>query len=136
MSRKPKINTKEIISLIEEGKNTYEIAKQLNVTPPTVKYWINKLSIEYTSKKTWKLAGNPEFRNRLNKLLKEGKSIKEIADEFGVTNKAVKYWIKKLKIKTRKDSKPHKVWRCPICGELLWGHDPEIHLRFVHNISG
>ncbi|RLE47699.1 MAG: hypothetical protein DRJ31_08485, partial [Candidatus Methanomethylicota archaeon] len=77
MPRKPKVNTQKLISLIQENKNTYEIAQELNVTPPTVKYWIKKLSLAYTRKRTWKLVANPQFKQKLIQLFNEGRSLGE-----------------------------------------------------------
>jgi len=136
LSRKPKINVSKIEELIREGKNTYEIARRLNVTPPTIKYWIKKLKLDYKGQRSWKLAKNPELKRKLFKMIKEGSSPKEIAKSLGVTPKAVKYWINKFNLDLEKAEGESKLQRCPICGKLIHEYNLQLHLRLVHNISG
>lgn len=133
MARKPKVNRERLVQLLHEGKDTYEIAKELSVTPTTVKYWMRKLDLSYRRKRTWKLSENPELKQKLIRYFNEGVSMNEIAKRLEVTSKAVKYWVKKLGLR-RKPSRLI-IWRCPICGELLWGRNPKFHLEFVHGVS-
>ena len=103
------------VSLIGEGFTTEQIALRVNLGKSTVKRHLIKLGLKTIHKKERVIIP----KERIDELVKMGKSISEISDILN--NKSIKYWIGKYKISLTKKHQPKigefKV--CPQCNRTL-----------------
>jgi transposase len=89
-----------LASRLAEGRSIESIARDVGRHPSTVAYWVNKhgLTSSHAAKHRPKGA---LARDRLERLVEEGRSIREIAAELGVSGGSVRHWLKKHGLRTR-----------------------------------
>jgi len=104
MKLKHKFNLDEFKKLYNEGLNDNEIARRMNVSATTVRYWRCKLKLKsnYTRKRKVDL-------EKLIQLREQKYSIREIAEQLGVNFGTIGYWFRKLKIKPLRIRRVRKV---------------------------
>jgi len=85
---------------LEAGRSIESIARDAGRSPSTVAYWVNKhgLSSQHAPKHA---ARGPIERERLQSLVEEGRSIREIATELGVSAATVRHWLARYGLRTR-----------------------------------
>jgi transposase len=112
-----------LASRLEEGRSIESIAREAGRSPSTVAYWVNKHGL--TSQHAPKHAARGGIaRDRLEALVHEGRSIREIAAAVELSAAAVRHWLAKYGLKTqparyvRGPDKPVAVVR--ECGQHGW----------------
>jgi transposase len=85
---------------LEEGRSIETIARLAGRGASTVAYWVNKhgLTSQHASKHR---ARGPIERERLLPLVENGRSIREIAAELGVSAATVRHWLAKHDLRTQ-----------------------------------
>jgi transposase-like protein len=85
---------------LEAGRSIESIAREAGRSPSTVAYWVNKhgLSSRHASKHAPR--GGID-RERLEGLVEEGRSIRQIGEELGASATTVRHWLTKYGLKTR-----------------------------------
>jgi transposase len=89
-----------LASRLAEGCSIESIAREAGRSPSTVGYWINKHGL--TSRHAAKHAprgGVP--RARLEELVRDGRSIREIAAELELSATAIRHWLAKYDLRTQ-----------------------------------
>jgi transposase len=85
---------------LQAGRSIESIAREAALSASTVAYWVNKHGL--TSRHAAKHAARgPIERERLQSLVEEGRSIREIATELGVSAATVRHWLAKYELRTR-----------------------------------
>jgi len=91
----------EIEEAIKKGKNNIsELARYFNLTPATIRYYIDKYSLRNEIKKKKRKCDKKE----IEKLYREGKSVSEISSLLGVTDATIRYYLKQPKAPVKKVS--------------------------------
>ena len=85
---------------LEAGRSIESIARESGKAASTVAYWVNKhgLTSHHAPKHRAKGAIS---RERLEPLVQDGRSIREIAAELGVSAATVRHWLRKHGLSTR-----------------------------------
>jgi transposase len=108
---------------LEEGRSIESIARELERSPSTVAYWVNKYGL--TSRHAAKHRANGGIeRHCLETLVQEGRSVRQIAAELDVGPATVRHWLRRYGLKTRPlhyalrgESKPARITReCSLHG--------------------
>ena len=87
-------------SELAAGRSIEAIAREAGRSASTVAYWVNKHGL--TSRHATKHAARgPIARERLQSLVEEGRSIREVAAELGVSAATVRHWLAKYDLRTR-----------------------------------
>jgi transposase len=85
---------------LEAGRSIESIAREAGRSASTVGYWVNKYGL--TSRHAAKHAARGAIeRERLRSLVEDGRSIREIAAELGVSAATVRHWLAKYDLRTR-----------------------------------
>jgi transposase-like protein len=79
---------------LEAGRSIESIARETGRAPSTVAYWVNKHGLT-SQHATRHRAEGPIARERLEALVQDGRSIREIATELGVSAGTVRHWLGK-----------------------------------------
>jgi transposase-like protein len=89
-----------LASQLEAGRSIESIAREIGRNPSTVAYWVNKygLTSRHASKHR---AKGPIGRERLEVLVQEGKSIRQIAAELNVSAATIRHWLRQHGLETR-----------------------------------
>jgi transposase-like protein len=89
-----------LASQLEHGRSIESIAREVGRPPSTVAYWVNKHGL--TSRHAPKHAARGGLtRDQLQPLVEDGRSIREIAAELGVSPATVRHWLAKHRLRTR-----------------------------------
>lgn len=84
----------ELASQLAEGRSIESIARECGRPASTVAYWINKHGLSSSHAARHAARGGIE-RERLQALVQEGKSIRAMAEELGVSYTTVRHWLAK-----------------------------------------
>jgi transposase len=89
-----------LASQLEAGRSIESIAREVGRSPSTVAYWVNKhgLTSRHASKHRPK---GPIDRDRLEAIVHEGRSIRQIAAELDVSAATIRHWLRKHGLQTR-----------------------------------
>lgn len=90
------IPDEKIIKLRDEGLTHAEMAKELNVSPKSVGRKLKKLGL--TRPIVHENKNTPKYSFLYRLYVSERKSIKELAEYFGVSQTVVKEWLEKLEV--------------------------------------
>jgi transposase len=85
---------------LDAGRSIESIAREAGRSASTVAYWVNKYGLRSQHAPKHASRG-PIERERLQSLVEEGRSIREIAAEFGVSPATVRHWLAKYELRTR-----------------------------------
>jgi transposase len=88
-----------LASRLAQGLSIEAIAREAGRSPSTVGYWVNKHGLTSTHAAKHAARGGIE-RDRLQALVEDGRSIRDIAAELGVSAATVRYWLGKYGLKT------------------------------------
>ena len=85
---------------LEAGRSIESIARDTGRAPSTVAYWVNKhgLTSQHAARHR---AKGPVERERLEALVQDGRSIREIGAELGLSASTVRHWLVKFGLSTR-----------------------------------
>jgi transposase-like protein len=102
---------------LADGRSIESIAREAGRSPSTVAYWVNKHALASHHAPKHAPRGGIE-RAELEALVQDGRSVREIAAELGLSATAVRHWLAKHRLKTQPSryarSKPPAVIRaCP-----------------------
>jgi transposase-like protein len=89
-----------LASQLEDGRSIESIARETGRSPSTVAYWVNKhgLASRHAARHAAR-GGVP--RERLEALVQDGRSIREIAAALDLSATAVRHWLAKYGLKTQ-----------------------------------
>jgi transposase-like protein len=112
-----------LASQLEAGHSIESIARETGRAPSTVAYWVNKHGLISQHAPRHRAKG-PVDRERLEALVQDGRSIREIAAELDLSASAVRHWLKRYDLRTRPrryslrgQPKPPVITReCPLHG--------------------
>ena len=85
---------------LEAGRSIEAIARETGKAASTVAYWVNKHGLTSQHAPRHRAKG-PIARERLEALDQDGRSIREIAVELGVSAATVRHWLRKHGLSTR-----------------------------------
>jgi transposase-like protein len=85
---------------LEAGRSIESIARELDRAPSTVAYWVNKHGLRSEHAVRHRAKG-PISRERLEALVQDGRSIRDIAAELDLSATAVRHWLAKYELKTQ-----------------------------------
>jgi transposase len=89
-----------LASELQAGRSIESIARETGRSASTVAYWVNKHGL--TSRHAAKHAARgPIERERLQSLVEDGRSIREIAAELGVSAGTIRHWLAKYDLRTQ-----------------------------------
>ena len=86
--------------LLAQGLSVEKIAQRFRRNPSTVAYWMNKYGLEAVHRERHGAKGGIE-PERLNELVRAGRTIAEISEATGLSKSAVRHWLKKYGLRTR-----------------------------------
>src|SRR5579859_806614 len=86
--------------LLGQGLSIERIAKRFGKDPSTVSYWMKKYGLESPYKTKHAAKGGIE-RDRLEKLIKSGMTIAEIAEEVSRSKATVRHWLRRYGLRTQ-----------------------------------
>jgi transposase-like protein len=89
-----------LASQLEAGRSIESIAREAGKSPSTVAYWANKYGLTSRHAALHRAKG-PITRDRLETLVEDGRSIREIAAELDLSATAVRHWLAKHGLKTQ-----------------------------------
>src|SRR5919201_3568462 len=89
-----------LASRLSEGRSIESIAREAGRSPSAVGYWVNKHGLTSTHAAKHAPRGGIT-RERLQALVEDGRSIREIAAEVDVSAATVRHWLRKYGLKTR-----------------------------------
>jgi transposase-like protein len=89
-----------LASRLEAGRSIESIAREAGRSPSTVGYWVNKHGLTSTHAAKHAARGGID-RATLQALVEDGRSIRQIAAELGLSATAVRHWLAKYELKTR-----------------------------------
>jgi transposase-like protein len=112
-----------LASQLEAGRSIESIARETGRNASTVAYWVNKHGLTSQHADRHRARGGLT-REQLEPLVEEGRSIREIAAELGVSSGMVRHWLRKHALRTRPrryslrgEAKPPTLVReCPLHG--------------------
>jgi transposase-like protein len=112
-----------LASRLEEGRSIESIAREAARSPSTVAYWVNKHGLTSQQAERHRARGGLT-REQLEPLVQDGRSIRQIGAELGVSPGTVRHWLKKHDLRTRPrryslrdEPKPHTLVReCALHG--------------------
>jgi transposase len=89
-----------LASQLEAGRSIESIAREIGRSPSTVAYWVNKhgLASQHAARHR---AKGPVPRERLEALVQEGLSIRQIAAELRLSATAIRHWLARYELKTQ-----------------------------------
>jgi transposase len=89
-----------LTSRLEAGRSIESIAREVGRSPSTVAYWVNKYDL--TSRHAQKHRPRGAIpRERLELLIQEGRSIRQIAAELELSAGTVRHWLRTYALETR-----------------------------------
>jgi transposase-like protein len=112
-----------LASRLTDGRSIESIAREAGRSPSTVGYWVNKHALISTHAPKHAARGGID-RERLQALVEDGRSIREIAAEEGVSAATVRHWLARYGLRTaprryalRGEPKPRAIVReCELHG--------------------
>src|ERR687887_602386 len=113
-----------LASRLSDGRSIESIAREAGRSPSSVGYWVNKHGLTSTHAAKHAARGGIA-RDRLQTLVEDGRSIREIATELDVSAATVRHWLGRYGMKTSPlryvrtaGAKPNAVMR--ECGRHGW----------------
>jgi transposase len=110
---------------LAEGRSIESIARETGRAPSTVAYWVNKYGLISGHTRRHAARGGID-RDRLQALVEEGLSVRQIAERCDLSATTVRHWLQRYELKTqparysrRDEPKPEEVLR--ECGTHGWG---------------
>jgi transposase len=108
---------------LEAGRSIESIAREVGRSASTVAYWANKYGLTSQHATKHRAKGTIE-RERLEALVEDGRSVRQIADELEVSAATIRHWLRKYGLKTaplhyalRGKPKPARIMReCALHG--------------------
>jgi transposase len=88
-----------LASRLSEGRSIESIAREAGRSPSTVGYWVNKHGLTSTHAAKHAPRGGIA-RDELQRLVEDGRSIREIAAKLNVSAATVRHWLAKYGLKT------------------------------------
>jgi hypothetical protein len=88
-----------LASQLEAGRSIESIAREAGKAASTVAYWVNKHGVASQHAGRHRAKGRIE-RERLQALVEDGRSIREIAAELDLSATAVRHWLAKFDLRT------------------------------------
>jgi transposase-like protein len=88
-----------LASQLEAGRSIEAIARETGLAPSTVAYWVNKHGLASQHAPRHRPRGGLT-REQLEPLVEQGRSIREIAEQFGVSYTTVRYWLGRHELAT------------------------------------
>src|SRR3954468_8921007 len=88
-----------LASRLAAGRSIESIAAEAGRSPSTVGYWVNKHGLTSTHAPRHAARGGIE-RDRLQALVEDGRSIREIAAELDLSPATVRHWLAKYGLRT------------------------------------
>jgi predicted transcriptional regulator len=89
-----------LAGLLAEGLSLEQIGALADRDPSTVGYWVAKHGLTPVHQERHAAKGGVE-RERLEALVEQRLSIREIGEELGLSRTAVRYWLKRHQLKTQ-----------------------------------
>ncbi len=111
---------------LEAGRSIESIARETGRAPSTIAYWVNKhgLASQHAARHR---AKGPLDRERLEALVEDGRSIREIATQLDRSATAVRHWLARFELQTagagRRSETSHQpavVRECATHGWTTW----------------
>jgi transposase-like protein len=108
---------------LDRGRSIADIAREVGRHPGTVAYWVNRYGfLSHHAARHAPRGGIEE--SRLRELVERGLSIRQIADEVGLSPTSVRHWLRRFRLRTqparyslRDESKADAILReCPVHG--------------------
>jgi transposase-like protein len=87
--------------LLEQGMSLQEIGRRFGRDPTTVGYWVRKHGLRAVHADRHRSRGGLD-RQRVETLIADGRPVSAIAEEFGITDTTVLYWLRKWGLRTRR----------------------------------
>jgi transposase len=84
---------------LEAGRSIESIAREVGRAPSTVAYWVNKYGLASAHAPRHRPRGGIE-RTRLETLVQQGRSIRQIAAELGLAYTTVRHWLARYELVT------------------------------------
>jgi transposase len=84
---------------LQAGRSIESIAREVGRSASTVAYWANKYGLTSQHATKHRAKGTIE-RGRLETLVEDGRSVRQIADELGVSAATIRHWLRKYGLKT------------------------------------
>jgi transposase len=119
------MDAEALASQLAEGRSIEAIARECGRPASTVAYWINKHGLSSSHAPRHAARGGIE-RERLETLVQEGLSIRQIAARCDVSATTVRHWLQRYELKTqparyvhRDEAKPAQLLR--ECSRHGWG---------------
>jgi transposase len=91
---------------LKAGRSIESIARECERHPSTVAYWASKHGLVSQHAKRYAARGGVE-RERLEGLVEQGLSVRQIAAELALSPTSVRHWLRRFDLKTR----PKRYWR-------------------------
>jgi transposase len=88
-----------LASRLADGLSIETIAREAGRSPSTIGYWVNKHGLTSSHAATHAARGGIE-RGTLQALVEDGRSIREIAEQLGVSYTTVRHWLKRYELTT------------------------------------
>lgn len=85
----------QVIAWYQAGHSAAQIAEYHGITPQSLKSWMRRLGVTKTSKTV--IPDQLSMTDQVAELLSEGFTIKQIANELGITRNAAKNSFKRIK---------------------------------------
>src|SRR5919198_1483624 len=89
-----------LASRLSDGRSIESIAREAGRSPSSVGYWVNKHGLTSTHAAKHAARGGIA-RDRLQTLVEDGRSIREIATELDVSAATVRHWLGRYGLKKR-----------------------------------
>ena len=84
---------------LAEGRSLEDIGRTVDRDPSTVSYWLRKYGLEAAHREKHRAKGGLPLEE-LKALVEAGSTQREMAENFGVAVRTVRYWLKKYGLKT------------------------------------
>jgi transposase-like protein len=85
--------------LLAQGLSVEKIAERFDRHPTTVSYWMRRHGLQAVNRDKYAAKGGIE-REPLKQLIEGGASIRQIADELGLSAGTVRHWLRQYGLKT------------------------------------
>jgi transposase len=95
------VNKEFLEECLAEGMSLAQIGRRVGKHESTVSHWMKKHGLEAVGSQTHAPKGKVDPEG-LRALVEEGASIQEISDAFSVGRSTIRYWLRKLALKTER----------------------------------
>ena len=97
-----------LMLLLAQGVSVEEIGRRFSRHPSTVAYWMAKFGLEAPNREKHAAKGGIE-RERLERLVRQGRTTRQIAAELGVAQVTARRWLARCGLRTRQAERREEV---------------------------